>query len=72
MELAEIMNRTNIQAFTQAPEMADKLASECSLSLQEKFLRQKLKKPASLIESRHLRQQLNDLTKRIGLRLLSE
>ena len=72
MELAEIMNRTNIQALTQAPEMADKLASECSLSLQEKFLRQKLKKPASLIESRHLRQQLNDLTKRIGLRLLSE
>ena len=72
IELADIMQRTNIQALTQAPEMADKLASECSLSLQEKFLRLKLKKPKSLTESRFLRQQLNDLTKRISLRLVHE
>lgn len=72
LELAEIMQRTNIQALTQAPEMADKLASECSLSLQEKFLKQKLKKPSSLSESRYLRQQLNELTKKIGLKLVNE
>ena len=72
LELAEIMQRTNIQALTQAPEMADKLASEYSLSLQEKYLKQKLKSPLSLSESRNLRQQLNELTKRIGLRLLHE
>ncbi|QIO09518.1 DNA primase [Acinetobacter lanii] len=72
LELSEIMQRTNIQVLTQAPEMADKLASECSLSLQEKFLRQKLKKPSSLSESRYLRQQLNELTKKIGLKLINE
>ncbi len=72
LELVEIMQRTNIQALTQAPEMADKLASECSLSLQEKFLKQKLKKPSSLSEIRYLRQQLNELTKKIGLKLVNE
>ncbi|MCH4243433.1 DNA primase [Acinetobacter gerneri] len=69
-ELSDIMQRTNIQALTQAPEMADKLASEYALALQEKYLKQKLKAPLSLIESRNLRQQLNELTKKIGLRLL--
>ncbi len=69
-ELSDILQRTNIQALTQAPEMADKLASEYSLSLQEKYLKQKLKAPLSLIESRNLRQQLNELTKKISLRLL--
>nr|WP_174505406.1 CHC2 zinc finger domain-containing protein [Acinetobacter sp. Marseille-Q1620] len=69
-ELADIMRRTNIQVLTQAPEMADKLASEYSLALQEKYLKQKLKEPLSLIESRNLRQQLNELTKKISLRLL--
>lgn len=72
LELVEIMQRTNIQALTQAPEMADKLASECSLSLQEKFLKQKLKKPSSLSEIRYLRQQLNELTQKIGLKLVNE
>lgn len=71
-ELAEIMQRTNIQALTQAPEMADKLATEYSLSLQEKFLKQKLKKPSSLSEVRFLRQQLNELTKKISLKLVNE
>ncbi|TCM69821.1 DNA primase [Acinetobacter calcoaceticus] len=69
-EIIEIMQRTNIQALTQAPEMADKLAAEYSLSLQERYLRQKLKSPISLSESRNLRQQLNELTKRIGLKLI--
>ena len=69
-ELVEIMQRTNIQALTQAPEMADKLASEYSLSLQEKYVRMKLKAPGSLSESRNLRQHLNELTKRISLKLV--
>ena len=56
---------------TQAPEIADKLAKEYALGLQEKYLRQKLKSPISLIESRNLRQQLNELTKLISLKLLS-
>lgn len=70
LELSEIMHRTNIQNLTQAPEMADKLASEYSLALQERYLRQKLKAPISLSESRNLRQQLNELTKKIGLKLV--
>jgi DNA primase len=65
------MQRTNIQALTEAPEMADKLASEYALALQEKYLKQKLKKPKSLLESKNLRQQLNELTKKISLRLVS-
>ena len=70
-ELADIMQRTNIQSLTQAPEIADKLAKEYALGLQEKYLRQKLKSPISLIETRNLRQQLNELTKLISLKLLS-
>ncbi|OTG81772.1 DNA primase [Acinetobacter sp. ANC 4648] len=70
LELAEIMQRTNIPALTHAPEMADKLASEYSLALQEKYLKDKLKAPQSLIESRNLRQQLNELTKKISLKLV--
>ena len=69
-ELAGIMQRTNIQALTEAPEMADNLASEYSLALQEKYLRLKLKESKNLGETRNLRQQLNELTKRIGLKLL--
>lgn len=71
LEIADIMRRTNIEVLTHAPEMADKLATEYALALQEKYLRQKLKDPNSLLESRNLRQQLNELTKKIGLRLLS-
>ena len=70
-EIADIMQRTNIQSLTQAPEIADKLAKEYALGLQEKYLRLKLKSPITLIESRNLRQQLNELTKQISLRLLS-
>ncbi|AXY61688.1 DNA primase [Acinetobacter sp. WCHAc010052] len=70
-EIADIIQRTNIEALTQAPEMADKLATEYALALQEKYLRNKMKSPGSLIESRNLRQQLNELTKKISLRLVS-
>ena len=70
-ELADIIQRTDIQSLTQAPEIADKLAKEYALGLQEKYLRLKLKSRISLIESRNLRQQLNELTKQISLRLLS-
>jgi DNA primase len=70
-EIADIMQRTNIEALTEAPEMADKLAAEYALSLQEKYLKQKLKSPKSLVESSNLRQQLNELTKKISLRLVS-
>lgn len=70
-ELADIMQRTNIESLTEAPEVADKLARDFSLNLQEKYLRLKLKSPISLIESRNLRQQLNELTKQISLKLLS-
>ncbi|MDO2068559.1 hypothetical protein Q2415_25865, partial [Escherichia coli] len=41
-EIADIMQRTNIQSLTQAPEIADKLAKEYALGLQEKYLRLKL------------------------------
>lgn len=70
-EIASIMQRTSIENFIQSPEIVDKLANDYSLGLQEKYLRQKLKSPVSLIESRNLRQQLNEITKQIGLRLLS-
>lgn len=70
LQLSDIMQRTNIQALTEAPEMADKLAADYSLALQEKYLKQKLKAPSSLLESRNLRRQLNELTMKIGLKLV--
>lgn len=70
LELSEIIQRTNIQASAEAPEMADKLASDYSLALQEKYLKLKLKAPTSLSESRNLRKQLNELTKQISLKLV--
>ncbi len=69
-DLVEIMQRANIQALTEAPELVEKLAVDYSLSLQEKYLRLKLKAPSSLKESRNLRQQLNELTKQISLKLI--
>ena len=70
LELSEIIQRTNIQALAEAPEMADKLASDYSLALQEKYLKLRLKAPTSLSESRNLRKQLNELTKQISLKLV--
>ena len=71
LELQEVMQRTQIQVLTQAPEMAEKVAADSALILQEKYLKLKLKAPASLTESRNLRQQLNLLTKKISLKLLN-
>ena len=59
----------HIETLIDAPEIADNLASEYSLALQEKYLRLKIKASTTLIEKRNLRQQLNNLTKRIGLKL---
>ena len=69
-ELNEILQRTHIHMLIQAPEMADQQAKEYALALQEKYLKLKLKSPSSLRESRHLRQQLNELTKQISLKLI--
>lgn len=71
LELQEVMQRTQIQVLAQAPEMAEKVAADSALILQEKYLKLKLKAPASLTESRNLRQQLNLLTKKISLKLLN-
>ncbi len=71
-ELADIMQRTDIQILIDAPEQADNLAQEYALALQEKYLKLRLKSPQSLIESRNLRQQLNELTKLISLRLVHD
>lgn len=70
-ELNEILQRTHVHMLIQAPEMADHQAKEYALALQEKYLRLKLKSPSSLRESRYLRQQLNELTKQISLKLVN-
>ena len=41
-EIADVMQRTNIESLTQAPEIADKLAKDFSLNLQEKYLNKKV------------------------------
>ena len=69
--IADIMQRTNIEELTKTPELADKLASEYALSLEEKYLKLKLKAPNSLIETRNLKHKLFELTKKIGLRLIT-
>lgn len=70
-ELAEILQRTHVHMLIQAPEMVDQQAKDYALALQEKYLRLKLKSPSSLRESRYLRQQLNELTKQISLKLIN-
>ncbi|AOA57779.1 DNA primase [Acinetobacter larvae] len=69
-QLVDIMQRSNMTALLQSPESIDKLALDYSRALQEKYIRLKLKKPSSLLESRNLRQQLNEISKQIGLKLL--
>lgn len=69
-EIASILNTTNIFNLIETPEKALNLAKEYSLSLQEDYLKQKMKKPSSLAESQHLRLKLNELTKQISLKLL--
>ncbi|WP_436899040.1 DNA primase [Acinetobacter gyllenbergii] len=70
-DIATILSVTDIFSMLTSPEKAFNHAKEYSLGLQEKYLRLKLKSPASLVESHNLRQQLNELTKQISLRLLS-
>ncbi|MGH1402485.1 MAG: DNA primase, partial [Acinetobacter tandoii] len=70
-ELAEILKRTDVSNMLETPERASNHAAEYSLGLQNKYLRNRMKKPTSLKEMMNLRQQLNELTKKIGLRLLS-
>ena len=69
-EIAELLQRTNVLDILNSPEQAFNFAKENALALQEKLLRQRMKRPASLQESQNLRMQLNELTKKISLRLL--
>ena len=69
--IQQLIQNAEFSGLLQAPEQADHLASDFALRLQEKYLKQKLKAPQSLQESSNLRQQLNQLTKQISLKLLS-
>lgn len=70
-EIAALLSTTDIFSMLTSPEKAFNHAKEYSLGLQNKYLRLKLKSPSSLAEAQNLRQQLNELTKQISLRLLS-
>ena len=69
-ELAEILNRASVYHMLETPEKAFNHSNEYSLELQRKFVKDRLKKPSSLKEMTNLRRQLNELTKRIDLRLV--
>lgn len=69
--IQQLVLSAQFSGLLQAPEQADQLACDFALRLQEKYLKQKLKAPQSLQESSNLRQQLNELTKQISLKLLS-
>ncbi|MBF7686862.1 DNA primase [Acinetobacter rathckeae] len=69
-EVTTILKTTNIFNLIESPEKALNLAKEYSLSLQEDYLKQKMKRPNSLAESQHLRLKLNELTKQISLKLI--
>lgn len=70
-EISDILKRTDVSAMLQTPEITSNHATEYSLGLQNKYLRNKMKKPTSLKELVNLRQQLNELSKKISLRLVS-
>ena len=55
-----------------SPEQAFNHANEYSQGLQNKYLKEKMKKPSSLQELMNLRKQLNNLTKEIGLKLIND
>ena len=55
-----------------SPERTHNHAQEFSQGLQDKYLKLKIKNAKSLIEARNLRQQLNTLTKQIGLKLVDD
>ncbi|MEB3753364.1 DNA primase [Acinetobacter sp. MD2(2019)] len=69
--LTDILQRTNVLHLIETPEQAFNFATDNALSLQEKYLKLKIKNPQSLQESMNLRKQLNELTKKISLRLVS-
>lgn len=66
------MQRTNVLEILNSPERTFNFAKENALALQEKLLKQRMKRPASLQESQNLRMQLNELTKQISLKLLNQ
>lgn len=69
-EISLILQKTNIFNLIESPEKALNLAREYSLALQEDYLKRKMKQPNSLKESQHLRLKLNELTKKISLKLI--
>lgn len=71
-EIVDSINRTNIFNMLQTPENAFNYATEYSLSLQDKYLKERIKSAKSLKERMNLRKQLNELTKKIGLKLVNE
>ena len=68
--LLDLVQRTNIDELLASPELADKLASECSLELQAQYLKLRMKSAKNMKEASNLRQQLNDVNKQISLRLV--
>lgn len=70
-DLADILQRTNVLNIIETPEQAFNFATDNALALQEKYLKLKMKRPQSLQETFNLRLQLNELTKKISLRLIS-
>ena len=69
-EMAELLQRPDLLNLPNSPEKAFELAREHALSLQEKWLRQRIKHSTSLQEAHNLREQLHALIKRISLRLV--
>ncbi|AMW78226.1 DNA primase [Acinetobacter sp. TGL-Y2] len=70
--LAEILKQIDLSDTLESPEKCFNRAREISEGLNEKYLKIKLKNPKTLIESANLRRQLNELTKKIGLKLVNE
>lgn len=70
-EIDRCLNSIDVFSMLTSPEKAFNHAKEYSLGLQDTYLRRKLKKANTLQEITNLRQQLNELTKQISLRLIS-
>lgn len=70
-EISKVLDNTNIFSMLTSPEKAFNHANEYSLGLQDKYLKQKMRKAKTLQEASNLRQQHNEVTKKISLRLLS-
>ncbi|MFW6498775.1 DNA primase [Acinetobacter baumannii] len=70
-EISQVLDNTNIFSMLTSPEKAFNHANEYSLGLQDKYLKQKMRKAKTLQEASNLRQQHNEVTKKISLRLLS-